>query len=66
MQNWRKNHAIVEQLNRSHTQVQFADNFTSDLTDAEYAEMLGTLVPEHDELVPEPDEPDYVPDELDP
>ena len=53
-------------MNRSHTQVQFADNFTSDLTDAEYAEMLGTLDPEHDKLVPKPDEPDYVPDELDP
>jgi len=56
MQTWKKNHAIVEQMNKSHDRVQFADNFTSDLTDAEYAQMLGGIVPEHDELVPEPDE----------
>ena len=56
MQTWRKNHAIVEQLNRSNDGVFFADNFTSDLTYAEYAQMFGILAPEHDALVPEPDE----------
>ena len=48
MQNFQKNHAIVAQMNKSHDQVQFADNFTSDLSDAEFSQMLGGLIPEHD------------------
>ena len=48
MKNWVKNHAIVVQMNKEHDEVQFADNFTSDLSDAEYEQMLGALaVPEH-------------------
>ena len=57
MQTWRRNHAIVEQLNRSNDGVYFADNSTSDLTYDEYAQMFGILTPEqYGALVPEPDE----------
>ena len=58
MQNWRKNHAIVEQLNKSNDGVYFADNFYSDLTDTEYAQTIGGLVPERDTIVPEPADED--------
>ena len=43
-------------MNKSSDRAQFADNFTSDLTDAEFAQMFTGAVPEHDELVLEPDE----------
>ena len=38
---WIKNHAKVQRMNETHEDVQFSDNFTSDLTDEEFAEMTG-------------------------
>ena len=42
MGNWLKNHAKVETMNRMFDDVKFADNFTSDLSDEEFAQMLGS------------------------
>ena len=49
MSNWSKNHAKVVQMNRDHPGVLFADNFTSDLSDDEFAKWTGAIVPK-DEL----------------
>ena len=46
MHTWSKNHAIVAQMNKDHDGVLFADNFTSDLSDDEFAQMTGAVVPE--------------------
>ena len=42
MGNFVKNHAIVEQMNETFDDVTFADNFTSDMSDEEYAAMMGS------------------------
>ena len=42
MGNYLKNHAVVEQMNETFDDVTFADNFTSDMSDEEYAAMLGS------------------------
>ena len=34
---WSENHAMVAQMNEDHEGVLFADNFTSDLSDDEFA-----------------------------
>ena len=44
MHTWNKNHALVEKMNKEHTGVKFADNYTSDMTDAEFAQMKGTYL----------------------
>ena len=49
MRIWSKNHALVMKMNEEHDGVLFVDNFTSDLTDDEFAKMLGAVVPEDDE-----------------
>ena len=41
MTTWMKNHAKVQHMNETHEDVEFADNFTSDMTDEEFAEMMG-------------------------
>ena len=38
---WMKNHAKVKLMNETHEDVEFGDNFTSDMTDEEFQEMLG-------------------------
>lgn len=42
---WSKNHAIVLKMNEEHDGVLFADNFTSDMSDAEFAQMTGAVMP---------------------
>ena len=42
MGNFVKNHATVEQMNETLDDVTFADNFTSDMSDEEYAAMMGS------------------------
>ena len=42
MGTWLKNHAIVEQMNETFDDVTFADNFTSDMRDEEFAAMMGS------------------------
>ena len=44
MGNWLKNHALVEQMNETFEDedLTFADNFTSDLSDEEFATMMGS------------------------
>ena len=49
MSNWSKNHARVVQMNRDHPGVLFADNFTSDLSDAEFEQWTGAIVPKDEE-----------------
>ena len=41
---WNKNHVLVEKMNKEHKEVKFADNYTSDMTDAEFAQMKGTYL----------------------
>ena len=41
MANWMKNHAKVQHMNETHDDVEFSDNFMSDFSDEEFAEMLG-------------------------
>ena len=44
---WEKNHKVVEEMNERNAgrSVKFSDNFTSDLTDDEYKNMLGLKPP---------------------
>ena len=47
---WNKNHALVAKMNNEHDGVLFADNYTSDMTDEEFAQMTGAIVPEDEEV----------------
>ena len=38
---WAKNHKKVQVMNETHEDVEFSDNFTSDMSDEEFAEMMG-------------------------
>ena len=49
MRTWSKNHAMVMKMNEEHEGVIFADNFTSDLSDDEFAMMTGAVVPEDED-----------------
>ena len=49
MSNWSKNHVKVVQMNRDHPGVLFTDNFTSDLSNAEFAQWTGAIVPKDEE-----------------